>query len=317
MKKKTMDGIEYLIKRMVEWQVKMWCSDIRSDGSLSLLGGLTALATADHMAYNCGDPNGEWIGDFEVSAHIRSYKDLIKFDDHNTKTHMDWDLINIFNAMDYYDYPIVNGQRVDPIQYFRSPEGEDALILFLMRSLQKEIKPKELNIEQPSFGDIIQGEEASKPKKGEETPEERAARHTRESIEEDERQLNNGRIIAAVELSATKYGSETKDSDGNVIHTYQEARDIYKNALLNGDDEHGAYKKMSNTDRVWMSSGIRDVIDLFYQYALRNLGDAKFLKKLTQNLPEFAIFKDEAAADAAEQAEKEGKPIDYSTMYKL
>lgn len=317
MKKKTMDGVEYLIKRMVEWQVKMWCSDIRSDGSLSLLGGLTALATADHMAYDCGDPNGEWIGDFEVSAHIRSYKDLMKFDDHNTKTHMDWDLINIFNAMDYYDYPIVNGQQVDPIQYFRSPEGEDALILFLMRSPQKEIKPKELSIGQPPVSDIIQGEEVSKPKKGEETPEERAARHTRESIEEDERQLNNGRIIAAVELSATKYGRETKDSDGNVIHTYQEARDIYKNALLNGDDEHGAYKKMSNTDRAWMSSGIRDVIDLFYQYALRNLGDAKFLKKLTQNLPEFAIFKDEAAAEAAEQAEKEGKPIDYSTMYKL
>ena len=245
----------------------------------------------------------------------------MKFDDHNTKTHMDWDLINIFNAMDYYDYPIVNGQRVDPIQYFRSPEGEDALILFLMRSPQKEIKPKELSIsseektKEGKFKNIIGGTKVSKNTL--ETPEERAARHTRESIEEDERQLNNGRIIAAVELSATKYGKETKDSDGNVIHTYQEARDIYKNALLNGDDEHGAYKKMSNTDRLWVSSGIRDVIDLFYQYALRNLGDAKFLKKLTQNLPEFAIFKDEAAAEAAEQAEKEGKPIDYSTMYKL
>jgi len=314
MKKKTIDGIEYLIKRMVEWQVKMWCSDIRSDGSLSLLGGLTALATADHMAYNCGDPNGEWIGDFEVSAHIRSYKELMKFDDHNTKTHMDWDLINIFNAMDYYDYPKVNGKHVDPIQYFRSPEGEDSLILFLLRSPKKEVKPKELGKGQPSVSDIIQGKEYSKV---EETPEERAARHTRESIEDDDRQLNNGRIIAAVELSATKYGREVKDSNGNVIHTYQEARDIYNNALLNGEDEHGAYKLMSNTERAWMWSGIQDVIDLFYQYALRNLGDVKFLKELTKNLPEFAIFKDEDAAETAEKAQKEGKPIDYSTMYKL
>lgn len=316
MKKKTIDGIEYLIKRMVEWQVKMWCSDIRSDGSLSLLGGLTALATADHMAFNCGDPNGEWIGDFEVSAHIRSYKELMKFDDHNTKTHMDWDLINVFNAMDYYDYPKVNGKHVDPIQYFRSSEGEDSLILFLLRSPKKEIKPTEFE-KSLSVSDIILGEEASKPSKGKETPEERAARHTRESIEDDDRQLNNGRIIAAVELSATRYGREVKDADGNVIHTYQEARDIYNNALLNGEDEHGAYKLMSNTERAWMWSGIQDVIDLFYQYALRNLGDMKFLKELTKNLPEFAIFKDEDAAEAAEKAQKEGKPIDYSTMYKL
>jgi len=316
MKKKTIDGIEYLIKRMVEWQVKMWCSDIRSDGSLSLLGGLTALATADHMAFNCGDPNGEWIGDFEVSAHIRSYKELMKFDDHNTKTHMDWDLINVFNAMDYYDYPKVNGKHVDPIQYFRSPEGEDSLILFLLRSPKKEIKPKKFE-KSLSVSDIILGEEASKPSKGKETPEERAARHTRESIEDDDRQLNNGRIIAAVELSATRYGREVKDADGNVVHTYQEARDIYNNALLNGEDEHGAYKLMSNTERAWMWSGIQDVIDLFYQYALRNLGDIKFLKELTKNLPEFAIFKDEEAAEAAEKAQKEGKPIDYSTMYKL
>ena len=316
MKKKTIDGIEYLIKRMVEWQVKMWCSDIRSDGSLSLLGGLTALATADHMAFNCGDPNGEWIGDFEVSAHIRSYKELMKFDDHNTKTHMDWDLINVFNAMDYYDYPKVNGKHVDPIQYFRSPEGEDSLILFLLRSPKKEIKSKEFE-KSLSVSDIILGEEASKPSKGKETPEERAARHTRESIEDDDRQLNNGWIIAAVELSATRYGREVKDADGNVVHTYQEARDIYNNALLNGEDEHGAYKLMSNTERAWMWSGIQDVIDLFYQYALRNLGDVKFLKELTKNLPEFAIFKDEEAAEAAEKAQKEGKPIDYSTMYKL
>ena len=321
MKKKTIDGIEYLIKRMVEWQVKMWCSDIRSDGSLSLLGGLTALATADHMAFNCGDPNGEWIGDFEVSAHIRSYKELMKFDDHNTKTHMDWDLINVFNAMDYYDYPKVNGKHVDPIQYFRSPEGEDSLILFLLRSPKKEIKPKELSIsseektKEGKFKNIIGGTKVSKNTL--ETPEERAARHTRESIEDDDRQLNNGRIIAAVELSATRYGREVKDADGNVVHTYQEARDIYNNALLNGEDEHGAYKLMSNTERAWMWSGIQDVIDLFYQYALRNLGDIKFLKELTKNLPEFAIFKDEDAAEAAEKAQKEGKPIDYSTMYKL
>ena len=102
-----------------------------------------------------------------------------------------------------------------------------------------------------------------------------------------------------------------------MVHTYQEARDIYNNALLNGEDEHGAYKLMSNTERAWMWSGIQDVIDLFYQYALRNLGDIKFLKELTKNLPEFAIFKDEDAAEAAEKAQKEGKPIDYSTMYKL
>ena len=51
--KTSFDSIEYVIKRLVEYQVKSECSDVRWDGSTKLLT-LHPLSAAKHIAYDCG-----------------------------------------------------------------------------------------------------------------------------------------------------------------------------------------------------------------------------------------------------------------------
>ena len=74
--KTTFDNIEYIIKKLVEYQVKSWVSDVRYDGTTKLLP-LHPLSVAKHIAYDCGWSKRDFGGrDKEISAHMRPYNHI-------------------------------------------------------------------------------------------------------------------------------------------------------------------------------------------------------------------------------------------------
>ena len=74
--KTTFDNIEYIIMKLVEYQVKSWCSDVRYDGTTKLLP-LHPLSVAKHIAYDCGWCKRDFGGrNKEISAHMRPYNHI-------------------------------------------------------------------------------------------------------------------------------------------------------------------------------------------------------------------------------------------------
>ena len=70
------EEIKYIIKKLVEYQVKSWVSDVRYDRTSKLLP-LHPLSVAKHFAYDCGWSKRDFGGmDKEISARMRPYNHI-------------------------------------------------------------------------------------------------------------------------------------------------------------------------------------------------------------------------------------------------
>lgn len=281
----TFDNIEYIIKKLVEYQVKNWVSDVHYDRTTKLLP-LHPLSVAKHIAYDCGWSKRDFGGrDKEISAHMRPYNHIKELSSSVAR-----EIISCLDDDTYYyagspRYVLgENGEKVrkSVSQYFDAGYGDDSIILFLLENdpyaFDKFDKCAGLDIK------------ANKPK---ETDEERNARHNKEEREEDDERIRCGKVIAAVEMSASCWGHEYHYCDGtSEPFNWKDFRSSIAEHLNNGCSECGAFKStIDDKHTKWQFECCEDVIELYKRYALKNLDDKRFMKNLVKDLPEFALFK--------------------------
>lgn len=317
--KTSFDSIEYVIKRLVEYQVKYECSDVRWDGSTKLLT-LHPLSAAKHIAYDCGYSS---YGPFyskckEITAHMRPYNQIKEMNSSIARDILHLiDDDSLLNSSPRY---ILNdkGEKVLKCvrEYFDAGYGDDTIILFLVEN-EKETKDE---IKEKEFGNH-KHELVSKPTEDDES---RQKRLTREAKEKDEKSIRNGRVVSAVEMNASVYLREYHYCDGrSEDFNWKDFRKGIAEQLNNGESECGAYKNTVQERIAWTTDCIEDVVELFKKYAFTHLDDRQFITKLVSsfNFPEFALFKN---ADDFEKYEENLKKInelhkslDWPTLIKL
>ena len=132
--KTTFDNIEYIIMKLVEYQVKSWCSDVRYDGTTKLLP-LHPLSVAKNIAYDCGWCKGVFGGrDKEISAHMRPYNYIKELSPSVAR-----EIISCLDDTYYYASAprYVLDEKREKVcksvsQYFDVGYGDDSIILFLL-----------------------------------------------------------------------------------------------------------------------------------------------------------------------------------------
>ena len=311
----TFDNIEYIIKKLIEYQVKSWVSDVRYDGTTKLLS-LHPLSVAKHIAYDCGWSKRDFGGrDKEISAHMRPYnhiKELSQSVAREIISCLDDDTFHYTGSPRYVLGE--NGEEVRKTvsQYFDAGYGDDSIILFLLEN-----EPYAFDKFDECAGGNIK---ASKHK---ETAEERNARRNKEEREEDDERIRCGKVIAAVEMSASCWGHEYHYCDGtSETFNWKDFRSSIAEHLNNGCSECGAFKNTIDNDHTkWQFECCEDVIELYKRYALKNLDDKRFMKNLVKDLPEFALFKNaddfEKYEENMDKVQELKKTLDWPALIKL
>ena len=323
--KTTFDNIEYIIKKLVEYQVKQWCSDVRWDGSTRLLQPHT-LTIAKLMASDMGSMTGPAFScpKKKITAHMRPYSNIKEL---NRLAGMK---VEYYVAEDtYWDCPVryVKDEKGEYIkksirEYFDEGYADDTIILFLMLNNPDDIKFKSKDERSICLFKEDSADDAKK-EEPEETDEERAARHTREERQKDDEYIAKGMLIGAVELKPSIFGTSYHYTDGtSEEYDWTDFRRSFGELIASGDSESGAYKDtVTDERRAWRMGCCDSVIELFQQYALKNLDDAYFMQKLVKDLPEFAVFKNADDCDKYEENEKKvnefRKTLDWPTMIRL
>lgn len=295
--KTNFDSVNFLIKKLVEYQIKQWCSDVHYDRSTKLLP-LHAMSIAKHVAsdigYDLRDGNSRVK---KVTAHMRPYYNIAEL---NEKAARDipfiigeWEFEN--PSTDFAKRHVMeDGEKVTKFvnsNYF-DEYGRDSIILFLMED--------EYNVLRDGKVDKIR-------------------------FDEDTR-IENGRCIAAVEVKPSIYGSKFLKGDGSddidENSTWEVFRKRFCELIDNGHTESSAFKDTVQDGCVaWNITCCETVVALFQQYALNNMNDKHFMTTLVHGLPDFAVFKSSEDFDLYEENLKKVKDfkqtLDWPTLVKL
>ena len=295
--KTNFDSINYIIKKLVEYQIKQWCSDVHYDRTMKLLP-LHALSIAKHVATDIGyDIRYEHSRIKTVTAHMRPYCNIAELNEkaaHDIPFIIeDWEHNN--PSTDFMKrYVMEDGEKVVKFvgsNYF-DEYGRDSIILFLM---EHEYNPL------------------------------RDGKVDKIRFDEDER-IVSGRCIAAVEVKPSIYGCKFLKNDGtddiDENSTWEVFRKRFGDLIKDGRSESSAYKETVLDECVaWNISCCDTVVALFQQYALNNLNDRHFMNTLVHGLPEFAVFKNADDFELYDENMKKVKnfkqTLEWPTMVKL
>lgn len=318
--KTTFDSINYIIKRLVEYQVKQKCADIHTDGTPKLLS-LHSLSAAKNLAYELGHhKEGIHFKEKDVTCHMRSLKDIreLNYSMASDIIHYINDNSELYTSNRFIIDENGKTERIDIWRYFNDDYANDSIILFLVENDYAEIIKKE----KPTPGN----ESAHKLRKLlKETPEQLQERNHRESIskrQKDDDAIKSGRCIAAVEVRPSISTVEYTDSNSGKIYSWRDFRKSFNELISNKENtESYAYKHTTLDSFSWRVACCETVVELFQQYALKNIDDSYFMSKLVENLPESVVFKNDEDYNTYEENEKKldefRKTLTYPTMYKL
>ncbi len=269
----TLHNIECIIKRLVEFTVKSYCSDIEFDGSSKLLP-LHELSAAKEIATHLGHEHDTvfYSPYKEVTAHMRPFYNVEELNHNNAEK------INriIFSNLEASgrEVTIENSKKVISLnEYLNSSFGKDTIILFLVENEMYSIS------EYDNLNLLSEKLKEREP-------------YATEKRKVDDERIKQGNVIAAVEMIPSIYGNEMQFNFGERNHyKWTDFRNSVSEIINNGGTENSAYKN-TVTDDYWRYECCNTVIELFQQYAIKNLDDTYFIKSIISMLPQiFHIFK--------------------------
>lgn len=251
---KNLGNLIYPLKKLCEFQIKRRCTDTDDHGKYMPLP-LTGLAAAREFAFFCGVSGDEFIKSFNVTAHVRSLKDIISLNRAHASR-----FDEIFSGQDEY------------LEYLKSTEGQETLFAILVANkvgMFKNTTDVPENTEDESFYE----------------------KKEREERERDDQQIINGTICAAVELGVSfSYYHETEDDPSRIAADYADFRIAFTESIDRGHSEMVAYNALEKTSIAGRVSCVNDFVELFVQYAASHLDDSFFFKSLGTEMPEYGVF---------------------------